>query len=189
MVQIVQSYRYVKHSQKSILNLFEKGKFVPDRASRPPGPGQSRSEGKTPYVTSAVGLQEPEGRQRARRSTLFTSTLVWVTALVCLAFLLGALTQAWSNNRLMQDLQQARQKNQQLQKEHNDLVQKARYYQDPYVIEEEARQQLGYARPNEHVVVVVGANNQGSPPASSSTNAPPAQGFWQAWWNLFFGAG
>lgn len=167
---------------------FEKGKLVSDKASRPPGSGQSRPEGQTSYVTSAVGLQESEGRQRARRSTLFTSTLVWVTALVCLAFLLGALTQAWSNNQLMQDLQKAQQKNQQLQREHDSLLQKARYYQDPYVIEAEARQQLGYARPNEHVVVIVGANSQSSSPPASSTNAPPLQGFWEAWWNLIFGA-
>lgn len=166
---------------------FEKGKLVADKSSG--SPGSSRPEGHTSYVTSAVGLQEPEGRLRARRSTLFTSTMVWVTALICLAFLLGALTQAWSNNQLMQDFQRAQQQSQQLQREHNTLVQRARYYQDPYVLEEEARQQLGYARPNEHVIVIVGSSNQSSPPASSSSNTPAVQGFWQEWWNLFFGNG
>ena len=159
---------------------------MPDAASRPPG--QSRPEGKTPYVTSAVGIEEPEGRARARRISLFTSTVVWVTSLVCLALLLGSLVQAWSNNQLTQSLQQAQQQVQQLQREHNNLVRQAQHYQDPYVVESEARQQLGYARPGEHVVVVVGSGNQKQPQQTASPpNQPASPGFWQAWWNLFFG--
>ncbi|HEY3991732.1 MAG TPA: septum formation initiator family protein, partial [Ktedonobacteraceae bacterium] len=111
---------------------------------------QSRPEGKTPYVTSAVGMEETAGRMRARRVSLFTQTVVWVTGLVCLAFLLGALAQAWSNSQLTQTLQQERQREQQLQNQHDRLEHQATYYHDPYVIESEARQQMGYARPGEH---------------------------------------
>jgi cell division protein FtsB len=114
---------------------------------------------------------------RARRVSLFTQTVVWVTGLVCLAFLLGALAQAWSNSQLTQTLQQERQREQQLQNQHDRLEHQATYYHDPYVIESEARQQMGYARPGEQP--------QTSPKASTS----PAPGFWQAWWDFFFGNG
>ena len=156
-------------------------------ASRPPG--QSRPEGKTPYVTSAVGIEETDGSQRVRRMTLFTRTVIWVTGLVCAAFLLGSLAQAWTNSQLAQSLQRAQQATQQLQSQHNSLVQQANHYADPYVIESEARQQLGYARPGEHVVIVVGTQTQNQQQASSQTQKASPQGFWQAWWNLFFGNG
>ncbi len=123
---------------------------------------------------------------RARQSSLFTQTVVWVTGLICLAFLLGALVQGWSNNQLAQTLLSAQQSTQQLQNEHNNLVQQARHYQDPYVIESEARAQLGYTRPGEHVVTVVGAGSQEQPPAAKPSGSV-SQNFWQAWWNIFFG--
>ena len=53
-----------------------------------------------PFVTRAVGLEETTGRLRARRSSLFTQTIILVTGLVCFAFLLGSLAQAWSNSML-----------------------------------------------------------------------------------------
>jgi cell division protein FtsB len=159
---------------------------MPDGASKPPG--QLRPEGQVSHITSAVGLGETAGRARARRSSLFTQTIVWVTGLVCLAFLLGSLAQVWSNSQLAWTLQQTQQTMQQLQHTHDSLIQQEKHYQDPYVIEEEAREQLGYARPGEHVVVVVGSSNQSqsSPSSSSASNASP--NFWQAWWNLFFGS-
>jgi hypothetical protein len=89
----------------------------------------------------------------------------------------------------MGSLQREQQATQQLQREHNSLVQQANHYQDPYVIESEARQQLGYARPGEHVVVMVGSGTQGQQQTSSPQKQSSAQGFWQAWWNLFFGNG
>lgn len=152
-----------------------------------PAPGQGRPEGKTPYVTSAIGLGEPAGRVRARRSSLFTQTIVWVTALVCFALFCGALLQAWSNNQLMQQLQRELQLTQQLQATHASLVKQANYYRDPYVIESEARQQLGYARPGEHVVVVAGEKTPDQTHVSSTAHAADAQSFWQAWWQIFFG--
>ncbi|HLI69243.1 MAG TPA: septum formation initiator family protein [Ktedonobacteraceae bacterium] len=158
-----------------------------DGTSRPSG--QLRSEGKTPYVTSAIGIEEPAGRTRARRVSLFARTVIWVTGLICLAFLLGSLAQAWSNNQLMQRLLHEQQVTQQLQQQHSNLTQQANHYNDPYVIESEARQQLGYSRPGEHVVVVVGAGNQSRAQKSVASQKPASQGFWQAWWNLFFGNG
>lgn len=148
----------------------------------------SRPEGKTPYVTSAVGIEEPAGRVRARRISLFTQTVLWVTGLVCLAFLLGSLAQAWSNSQLIQTLQQEQQKTLQLQNTNAHLKQQAGYYQDPYVIESEARQRLGYARQGEHVVVPASASTQPQKPQSPpKTSTASSEGFWQLWWNFFFG--
>ncbi|HXR65500.1 MAG TPA: septum formation initiator family protein [Ktedonobacteraceae bacterium] len=160
---------------------------MPDAISRTSG--QSRAGGKTPYVTSAVGIEETAGRVRARRVSLFTQTVIWVTGLVCLAFLLGSLAQAWSNSQLMQTLQQEQQKTQQAQNEHARLEHQAAYYRDPYEIESEARQQMGYSRAGEHVVVVANAANQNQPQAAPKSGTSTSQGFWQAWWAFFFGNG
>jgi cell division protein FtsB len=148
-----------------------------------------RSASQASHVTSAVGLEETAGRQRARRTSLFTQTLVWVTGLICLAFLLGSLVQAWSNSHFMQELQQAQQTTQQLEQQHQSLEQQAIHYSDPYVIESEARQQLNYGRAGEHEVAVVGGQQQGQASSSQPTNQPTAQNFWQAWWDLFWGNG
>ena len=58
--------------------------------------------------------------------------------------------------------------------------------QDPYVIESEARQDLGYIRPGEHLVVIVDSNQQGQQNADRPL-IPAMQSFWQQWWNVFFG--
>ena len=138
-------------------------------------------------VTKAVGLEETTGRLRARRSSLFTQTIILVTGLVCFAFLLGSLAQAWSNSTLIQRVQEAQQQTQQLQTYHDHLAQQAQHYSDPFVVESEARQDLGYIRPGEHPVVIVGANQQEQQSSSHTPNPPATQSFWQQWWNVFFG--
>jgi cell division protein FtsB len=159
---------------------------MPEYRTRPSFPARTGERG--PYITSAIGIEETQGRARARRSSLFTRTVIWVTGLVCLAFLLGSLAQAWTNSQLMQQLQAARVQTQQAQSYHDHLAQQAGHYQDPAVIEQEAREQLGYVRPGEHPVVIVGSKQ---PPAQTTApvkkTAPP-QNFWQAWWNVFFGS-
>lgn len=138
-------------------------------------------------VTRAVGLEETPGRLRARRSSLFTRTIIWVTGLVCIAFLLGSLAQAWSNSLLMQRVQATQQQTQQLQAYHDSLAQQANHFADPSVIESEARQELGYVRPGEHPVVIVGSNQQEQPGAAHPSNPPTPPNLWQQWWNVFFG--
>jgi len=138
-------------------------------------------------VTSAIGMGETAGRLRARRSSLFTQTVIWVTGLICIAFLLGTLAQAWSNSQSAQQVQIAQQQLQRVQNHNKDLKKAASYYQDPVVVENEARQQLGYTRPGEHPVVVVGSN-EAQPQVTKRRAATQAQqGFWQDWWNAFFG--
>jgi cell division protein FtsB len=147
----------------------------------------SRPEGSNANVTSAIGMEETAGRFRARRNSLFTQTVLWVTALVCIAFLLGSFTQAWSNSQLMQKVQLAQQKLEQTQAQHDRLVQTANHYKDPSVIESEARQQLGYVRPGDHLVVFVNANDQSQQNMHKQVAVGQKQSFWQEWWHTFFG--
>ena len=140
-----------------------------------------------PLVTRAVGLEETTGRLRARRSSLFTQTIILITGLVCFAFLLGSLAQAWSNSMLMRQVQDAQQQTQQLQAYHDNLAHQAQYYADPFVIESEARQDLGYIRAGEHLVVIVGANQQEQQNTAHTSQPQAMPSFWQQWWNVFFG--
>src|SRR2546421_283861 len=147
----------------------------------------SRPEGNSPHVTSAVGMEETAGRLRARRGSLFTQTIIWITGLICLSFLLSSLAQAWSNSQLMQRVQLEQQQLQRLQDHHAYLAKLAAHYKDPFVIESEARQQLGYIRPGEHPVIITSATNSGQLVTHHSTTSPAQQGYWQEWWNIFFG--
>ena len=140
-----------------------------------------------PLVTRAVGLEETTGRLRARRSSFFTRTIIWVSGLVCIAFLLGSLAQAWSNNLLMQRVQEAQQQTQQLHATRDQLAQQANHYANPFVVESEARQELGYIRQGEHLVIIVGSNQQEQQSTAHRTNPLAPQNFWQQWWNVFFG--
>jgi cell division protein FtsB len=160
---------------------------VQDHRGRPPNSTHTKDSG--PYITRAVGLQESPGQLRARRSSLFTQTIIWVTGLVCIAFLLGSLAQAWSNSQLMQRVEKEQQQTQQLQAYHDRLQQQVKHYNDPFVIESEARQELGYIRPGEHPLVIVGSSEQGQQSNSHAASQPETQNFWQVWWNVFFGSG
>ena len=148
----------------------------------------TRPEASRPNVTGAVGMQETAGRQRARRQSLFTQTVIWVTGLICLSFLLATLAQAWSNSQLMQRVQVAQQQMQQLQQHHDALSQAAKYYNNPFVVESEARQQLGYVRPGEHSVIILSSSSSQPQNPSQHSSLSQQQGFWQAWWDVFFGS-
>jgi cell division protein FtsB len=148
----------------------------------------ARAESNTANVTSAVGLEETVGHSRARRTSLFTHTVMWITGLVCAAFLVATLGQAWSNSQLEQQLQQATQQYDQVNKHNQDLQQQVNYYKDPTVIDNEARQQLNYVRPGEHAVVIVGQDNQARSSTPKSASAPQSQDYWQEWWEAFFGS-
>ena len=163
-----------------------KGTFVQNRPRNPQfslQPEKSNSN-----ITSAVGIQETAGRLRAKRHSLFTQTVIWVTGVICMAFLLGSLAQAWSNSQLAQKVQAAQQQLNQLKDQREQLKQLVSYYNDTTVIEREAREQLVYIRPKEHLVVMVSPNTPPLPPAPKRTVMPVQNGFWLQWWNIFFGA-
>ncbi len=158
--------------------------------SRPNKPRlASRSEGNTANVTSAIGMEETFGRVRARRTSLFTKTVMWITGLVCTAFLLATLAQAWSNSSLMAQLQTEQGSLSQITAEHNRLQQAANHYHDPGVVESEARQQYGYIRPGEQPVVVINAGEQKQTQSQTQKSAAQPQGYWQDWWQIFFSNG
>jgi cell division protein FtsB len=139
--------------------------------------------------TAAVGLEETIGHLRARRTSLYRQTMIWITLLVCGALFLGSIAQAWSNSQLAAKVQQQQQALQQDQTMTAQLRQKAAYYKDPSVIESEARQQLGYVRPGEQPILIE-RTGSATPPVAPTTHkqaAAPQQGFWQSWWHLFFG--
>ena len=105
-----------------------------------------------------------------------------------MAFLLGTLAQAWSNSQSAQQVQAAQQQLKRVQDHHKELTKAASHYQDPAVVENEARQQLGYTRPGEHPVVVVGSDDAQQQAAKRHAATQAQQGFWQDWWNAFFGS-
>jgi cell division protein FtsB len=146
-----------------------------------------RPQNSGPSVTAAVGLGETAGRLRVKHSSLFAQTIIWVTGLICLVLLLGSLAQAWSNSQLMQRVQAAQQQTQQLQAHHDYLTQLLDYYKRPFVIESEAREQLGYIRPGEYPVVIVGSTGLGQQTIGRRSSTFASQDFWQEWWNVFFG--
>lgn len=150
-------------------------------------PNRKRPDTGNATVTAAVGMGETVGRLRARRNSLFTQTVIWVTGLICMAFLLGSLAQAWSNSQLEQQVQAAQQQVQQTQQHHDALARMADHYKNPTVIESEARQQLGFVRPGEHAVVVVSENGTAQQKASRQRSTSTQRGFWQEWWQVFFG--
>jgi len=133
-------------------------------------------------------MEETAGRLRARHSSLFTQTIIWITGLICLAFLLSSLAQAWSNSQLVQRVQTEQQQLQRLQDHNAYLTRLANYYKDPFVLEREAREQLGYIRPGEHPVIITSATNSGQEVTHHSDTSPAQQGYWQEWWNIFFGS-
>ena len=145
-------------------------------------PGESSNAN----VTTAVGMEGTIGHRRARRNSLFTQTVMWVTGLICTAFLLGTLAQAWSNSNLVQQLQQEQQLLQQYPQHNAQLKSLEQHYKDPAEVESEARQQLGYIRPGEHPVIIV-SSAQNNPQNGPKKQSPgDAAGFWQEWWNSFF---
>ena len=147
----------------------------------------SRSEGSNANVTSAIGMEETVGHLRTRRNSLFTRTVLGITGIVCVAFLLATLTQAWSNGQLTQKVQSAAQSLQKTQEANRKLQTQTAHYQDPTVIESEAREHLGYVRPSEQAVVVVNGGNQQQAQTPQNQNTGQPQNYWQEWWNVFFG--
>ena len=155
--------------------------------SRPRRPNISlRLGGGNVHVTSAVGMEDTVGYQRARRNSIVTQTVMWISALICSAFLLGSFAQAWSNNQLVQQVQVAQQSLQQLQAKHTQLKQDADYYNDSSVIESEARQQLGYVRSGEQAVIFVSTDQGGQQPIVEHKDTSQSQGYWLDWWHILF---
>ncbi|EFH87590.1 FtsB family cell division protein [Ktedonobacter racemifer] len=157
------------------------------RSRKPQFP--ARPEESYGHVTSAIGLEETFGHQRARRQSLFKQTLMWITGLICAVLLLGTLAQAWSNSQLTRTVQSEQQRLQSLQQRNDQLKKDVNKYKDPAVIESEARQQLGYVRPGEKPVVVVQADTTTTTRTASTRTTKSDSGYWLEWLQALFGNG
>jgi cell division protein FtsB len=146
-----------------------------------------RPKGVKARVTAAIGMEESFGRRRARRTALYIRAMMWITGLVCTALLFATLAQAWSNSNLMQQVQIEQQALHQVQQEHDRLGQAAQQAQDPAAIESEARQELGYIRPGEQPLIVMNADNKGQAHIKTEQKKTQQPGYWQQWWQIFFG--
>ncbi len=155
--------------------------------SRPQRPRiSSRPEGSNANVTLAVGMEETVGHQRAKRNSLFIQTVMWISGLICSAFLLGTFAQACSNSLLIQQVQTVQQSLQQVRAKHVQLKQAIDYYKDPSVIESEARQQLGFVRSGEQAVMIVNTDKREPQHTLKPPSTSQKQGYWQDWWHIFF---
>jgi hypothetical protein len=88
----------------------------------------------------------------------------------------------------MQRVQTEQQQLQHLQDHNAYLTRQANHYKDAFVVESEAREQLGYIRPGEHLVIITSATNSRQSVTPHSIPPPAQQGYWQEWWNIFFGS-
>jgi cell division protein FtsB len=131
-------------------------------------------------------MEETVGHLRTRNNSLFARTVLGITGLICAAFLLGTLTQAWSNSVLTQKVQTAEQSLQKARSENQKLKRQMQYYRDPAVIESEARQQLRYVRPGEHSVVVTNKGHQEQTQTPPNKHVVQPENYWQDWWKVFF---
>ena len=145
------------------------------------------NDGSNANVTTAVGMEETAGHRRARKNSFFTRTVMWVTGLICTAFLLGTLAQAWSNSNLAQQVQYEQQHLQQVKQHHQELSKLAAEGKDPAAIESAARQELGYVRPGEHPVIIISQPQKSPAAGAARQDASTKTGYWQEWWNSFFG--
>jgi len=90
----------------------------------------------------------------------------------------------WRLSKAGDQTKTAEEKVRKLEKERQELLEKRQYYQSDEFVEEEARNKLGMARPDETVVIL--------PPNVSqvlgrSENVPVSEiPNWQRWWKLFF---
>src|SRR5262245_39781954 len=109
---------------------------------------RARSNG---TITSAIGMEESVGHIRARRQFLFHRTIIWATMVICIAFPIGTLWQAWVNSQQLAQLQSSLQTIEQLKQQQALLLQQEQESRDPAFIEKEAREKLGFVRPGEQV--------------------------------------
>lgn len=126
------------------------------------------------------------------RATIFTRTVLWVTAAVCAALVSATLSEAWVNYRLQQQVRQVRSENAWLRQDATTTAGRVAWAESPQTIEDEARAR-GYVRPGDQpVVIAAGQPAQPAAAPASQAPAPPAltpAGHWPDWWQFFFGGG
>ncbi|GAC1456138.1 MAG: hypothetical protein PVSMB4_16430 [Ktedonobacterales bacterium] len=139
-----------------------------------------------------AGGRVGEWRERhLSRATLFTRTVLWVTAAVCASLVIGTLSEAWVNYRLQQQVRQVRAENAWLRQDAQTTAGRVAWAESPQTVEDEARAR-GYARPGDRPVVIASTSQTAQPAAAPAPQVPAPQastpaGHWLDWWQLFFG--
>ena len=128
-------------------------------------------------------------------TTLYTRTLLGVTAAVCVALLLATASEVWVGGRVQRQVEQVQLANQRLRQETAVTARQAAWAASPGTIEDEARA-MGYVRPGEHAFIVATPEPTPTPastpaPARASAAGSAArarrQMSWLDWLRRFFG--
>lgn len=141
-----------------------------DRA-RPRG-GEKRSAARLGDRLGAVVAALVRGHAwLVERTSLYTRTVLGITAAICLALLIFGVGEAWLDYRLHAQVQQVQAQNDRLRQDTAATLRQAEWAESPGAIEDAARA-MGYARPGEQPVVIVTTTPTTTPlPAP----APPAR--------------
>jgi cell division protein FtsB len=111
----------------------------------------------------------------AARTTLYTRSVLGVTAAICLALLIFGASEAWLNHQIHVQVQQVQSANARLRQDTASTLRQAAWAESPAAIEGEARA-MGYARPGEQPVVIVTAQPTSTPlPTPTPTATPSGQ--------------
>jgi cell division protein FtsB len=109
----------------------------------------------------------------AVRTTLYTRSVLGVTAAICLALLIFGASEAWLNLQIHVRVQQVQSANARLRQDTATTLRQAAWAESPAAIEGEARA-MGYARPGEQPVVIVTAQPTTTPPPAPAPSPTPS---------------
>ncbi len=104
--------------------------------------------------------------------------------IVGLSLIINLSRDIWRLSKSGNQIKVAQEKAKTLEKEHQDLLEKQKYYQSDEFVEEEARNKLGMSKPGETVVIL--PPNLSQVLGHSQAQALPEIPNWQQWWQLFF---
>jgi cell division protein FtsB len=131
---------------------------------------------------------QPWNRPRRRAAMpLLSRTIIWGTAAICVALLIGTLGEAWFGYQMNQRVAAQTAANARLQAQNAQLAAQATRLAQPDVIEAEARQRFAYIRPGDYPVIVIPIANTPALRLRSHSTPPAPQNYWGSWWQALFG--
>jgi cell division protein FtsB len=107
------------------------------------------------------------------RTTLYTRSVLGITAAICLALLIFGAGEAWLNHQVHVRVEQVQRQNARLRQDTATTLRQAEWAESAGAIEDAARA-MGYARPGEQPVVIVVAKPTATPKATPTQTPLPA---------------
>jgi hypothetical protein len=135
----------------------------------------------------ARGPQPWNWRRRRGGTSLLSRTIIWGTAAICIALLIGTLGEAWFGYQMNRRVEAQAAANARLQAQNVQLAAQVKHLADPDVIEAEARQRFDYIRPGDYPVIVIPVADTPAPEPKPHPAAPAPQNYWGDWWHALFG--